>query len=92
VTRAYLYSANPPPDPHAEPAGPANALDAYAVGIPNTVTTVLASFRGYDTMGETAVILTAGLGVLAILRGARHRRYDPEAPVDIEPHDDGLAP
>jgi multicomponent Na+:H+ antiporter subunit B len=37
-------------------------------GIPNVVTTVLASYRGYDTLGETAVIFTAGIAVLLILR------------------------
>ncbi len=35
--------------------------------IPNVVTAVLGSFRGYDTMGETLVIFTAALGVGAIL-------------------------
>jgi multicomponent Na+:H+ antiporter subunit B len=39
--------------------------------IPNVVTTVLASFRGYDTLGETTVVFTAGLGVLMILSGAK---------------------
>lgn len=37
-------------------------------GIPNVVTSVLASYRGYDTLGETAVIFTAGIAVLLILR------------------------
>jgi len=37
-------------------------------GLPNVVTAVLASYRGYDTLGETAVIFTAGLAVLLILR------------------------
>jgi multicomponent Na+:H+ antiporter subunit B len=37
--------------------------------IPNTVTTVLASYRGFDTLGETIVIFTAGLGVLILLTG-----------------------
>ena len=37
-------------------------------GLPNVVTAVLASYRGYDTLGETAVIFTAGIGVLLILR------------------------
>lgn len=37
------------------------------VGIPNVVTAVLASYRGYDTLGEVIVIFTAGLGVLALL-------------------------
>ncbi len=35
--------------------------------IPNVVSSVLASYRGYDTLGETSVILTAGLGVMLIL-------------------------
>lgn len=37
------------------------------VGIPNMVTSVLASYRGYDTLGEVAVIFTAGIGVLLLL-------------------------
>ncbi|NNE08768.1 MAG: DUF4040 domain-containing protein [Gemmatimonadetes bacterium] len=38
------------------------------VGVPNVVTSVLASYRGYDTLGETVVIFTAGLGVMLLLR------------------------
>ncbi len=45
------------------------------IGIPNLVTAVLASYRGYDTLGETAVILTAGVGVMILLGGARRRRW-----------------
>jgi len=37
-------------------------------GVPNVVTAVLASYRGYDTLGETAVVFTAGVGVIALLR------------------------
>ena len=37
------------------------------MGIPNLVTGVLASYRGYDTLGETVVIFTAGLGVFLLL-------------------------
>jgi multicomponent Na+:H+ antiporter subunit B len=40
-------------------------------GVPNVVTAVLASYRGYDTLGETTVIFTAGVGVLALLRRRR---------------------
>jgi multicomponent Na+:H+ antiporter subunit B len=40
-------------------------------GLPNVVTSVLASYRGYDTLGETAVIFTAGLAVMLILRRDR---------------------
>ena len=36
-------------------------------GIPNVVSSVLASYRGMDTLGEAAVIFTAGVGVLIIL-------------------------
>ena len=44
------------------------------VGVPNIVTAVLASYRGYDTLGETTVIFTAGIAVLLLLKGARLRR------------------
>ena len=37
------------------------------VGMPNLVTAVLASYRGYDTFGETVVIFAAGLTVLLLL-------------------------
>jgi multicomponent Na+:H+ antiporter subunit B len=40
-------------------------------GIPNIVTAVLASYRGYDTLGETTVVFTAGIGVIALLRRRR---------------------
>ncbi len=37
------------------------------VDIPNAVTAVLGTFRGYDTLGEVFVVLTAGIGVLFLL-------------------------
>jgi multicomponent Na+:H+ antiporter subunit B len=41
-------------------------------GSPNIVTAVLADYRSYDTLGETAVIFTAGLGVvLVLMRGEK---------------------
>ena len=45
--------------------------------VPNVVTSVLADYRGYDTLGETTVIFTGGIAVLLLLRG-RRRRYNPE--------------
>ncbi|MEQ8824786.1 MAG: DUF4040 domain-containing protein [Filomicrobium sp.] len=36
---------------------------------PNIVTAVLADFRAFDTLGETAVVFTAGIGVLMLLQG-----------------------
>lgn len=40
-------------------------------GVPNIVTAVLASYRGFDTLGETAVIFTAGIAVLLLIGGKR---------------------
>lgn len=37
------------------------------IGIPNVVTSVLASYRGFDTFGEVIVVFTAGLGVWLLL-------------------------
>ncbi|PHR59166.1 MAG: cation:proton antiporter [Robiginitomaculum sp.] len=35
--------------------------------LPNVVTAVLASYRGFDTFGETVVIFMAGLGIMLLL-------------------------
>jgi len=45
-------------------------------GVPNVVTAVLASYRGYDTLGETVVVFTAGIGVIALLRRRRRRKAE----------------
>ena len=48
--------------------------------VPNMVTAVLADFRGYDTMFETVVIFTAGIGIIAVLMllgGDRGPQYLP---------------
>jgi len=59
--------------------------EPVTVGIPNVVTTILASYRGYDTLGEVTVIFTAGIGVLLLL-GATARHGAP-APGDTPaPH------
>jgi multicomponent Na+:H+ antiporter subunit B len=41
--------------------------------VPNVVTAVLADYRSYDTLGETTVIFTAGIGVILLLRRTRRR-------------------
>ncbi len=46
------------------------------VGVINIVTSVLASYRGFDTFGEVVVIFTAGIGVLALLSVVRRRDDD----------------
>ena len=40
-------------------------------GVPNAVTSVLADYRGYDTMFETSVIFTAGVAVMMLLRSTK---------------------
>ncbi len=44
------------------------------IDIPNVVTAVLGSFRGYDTLGEVFVVFTAGIGVLFLLNPGASRR------------------
>ncbi|MFQ5654635.1 MAG: hydrogenase subunit MbhD domain-containing protein [Planctomycetota bacterium] len=73
-------------------AGSAHGDDEFAGHVPNLVTAVLADYRGYDTMFETAVIFTAGVCLVLLLRpangrarrrrGRRDRRPEPaeEAP------------
>jgi multicomponent Na+:H+ antiporter subunit B len=48
----------------------------HEIGVPNVVTGILASYRGYDTLGETAVVFTAGVGVLLLLSGLKRRRRE----------------
>ena len=63
--------------------GPRYLSESYsALHIPNAVTTVLASYRGFDTLGETIVIFAAGLGVLLLLAGKTKSRKtrDDDAP------------
>ena len=43
-------------------------------GVPNVVTAILASYRGYDTLGETVVVFTAAIGVLILIGGLGRRR------------------
>lgn len=40
---------------------------------PNVVTSVLADYRGYDTLGETTVIFTAGMACILLLRRRRKK-------------------
>lgn len=54
--------------PAHEHVSPRYLEESYAeVGIPNVVTSVLASYRAFDTLGEVVVIFAAGIGVLSLL-------------------------
>lgn len=49
------------------------------IGIPNMVTSVLATYRGIDTLGEAVVIFAAAVGVLLVLGAGTNRRRRREA-------------
>lgn len=70
-----------------DPAAPAfkHVYPRYAfespheIGIPNMVTSVLASYRGYDTLGEVTVIFTAAVAVATLMgHGSDTRSFSGE--------------
>jgi len=61
----YYGLVDAPANLHVSPRYIHDSL--HEIGIPNAVTSVLASYRGFDTFGEVVVIFTAGIGVLALL-------------------------
>ncbi len=81
VTGAALIYATLDMPVHGDPNAPIHRHVApryiersgAEVGLPNIVTSVLASYRGYDTLGEVAVIFTGAVGVM-LLMGRRGRR------------------
>jgi multicomponent Na+:H+ antiporter subunit B len=78
---------------YGDPNSPANSNAQLAqhyltkskeeINVPNVVTSVLASYRGYDTLGETAVVFTAAIGVLSLL-GLRRRRRKEDPVVSLK--------
>ena len=77
-------------DPNApvhQHVAPRYIHDSYReTGLPNIVTSVLASYRGYDTMGEVVVIFTAGIAVLLLLTSVRHKQNEPGNLKDLSHH------
>ena len=81
VTGAFLVYGTIDIAPFGAPENPVHRhvapryleQSAEEIGIPNVVTSVLASYRGYDTLGETVVVFTAGMGVLVLLGGTARR-------------------
>lgn len=73
------YYGNPdsPAQTHPELAVRFIEESGSEVGPPNIVTSVLGSYRGYDTLGETLVVFAAGIAVLSIL-GLKRRRPEDE--------------
>ena len=57
-----------PNNPAQQHVAPRYIQDSpQAIGLPNMVTSVLASYRAFDTLGETAVVFAAAIGVLSLL-------------------------
>jgi len=54
------------------------------IGLPNVVTSVLASYRGYDTMGEAFVIFTAAAGVITLIGRGRREKSPSERKTDSQ--------
>lgn len=65
----YFGSAEAPIHQHVAPRYINDSMQE--IGVPNIVTSVLASYRAFDTFGEVVVIFTAGMGVLALLSVVR---------------------
>jgi multicomponent Na+:H+ antiporter subunit B len=87
-TGALLLYATVDFPPWADPTSPANTHVSpryiekaiHETSVPNIVTAVLADYRGFDTMFETAVIFGAGVACFFILRifkpkGPKQRLY-----------------
>ena len=106
VGAALLYATLDMPA-YGDPNSPANAYVGAAyierspedIDVPNLVTGVLASYRGYDTLGETLVVFTAGLACVLLLgagsaRGGRNvndlaETADRDTPASARPLTDG---
>ncbi len=82
VTGAVLLFGTLDMPPYGDPSSPIQhhvaprylEKSGQEVGLPNVVTSVLASYRGYDTLGEVFVIFTAAVGVLLIIGRSQHGR------------------
>ena len=82
ITGALLIYGTLDMPPYGDPTAPSHHhVGQYyidksreQVGPPNIVTSVLASYRGYDTLGEVTVIFTAAAGVMALIGRSRRRK------------------
>ena len=90
VTGALLVYATLDMPPYGDPTAPIHhgvsaryvEKSGDEVGLPNIVTSVLASYRGYDTLGEVTVVFTAAIGVMALIGRSRRRQRKSDAPTD----------
>ena len=56
------------------------------IDIPNVVTAVLGSYRGYDTLGEVFVVFAAAIGVLFVLGGGERSAAEGRGPPGLRHH------
>lgn len=80
----YFGTADAPIHQHVAPRYINDSMQE--IGVPNIVTSVLASYRAFDTFGEVVVIFTAGIGVLALLSVVRR----PEDTAKIDAVNDSM--
>ena len=82
----YFGAVDAPVHQHVAPRYINDSMDE--VGIPNIVTSVLGSYRAFDTLGEVAVIFTAGIGVLSLLSLPRRRKKNlSDEPTEQQMHE-----
>lgn len=70
----HLRDPNIAPSTHVTPYYLENSYKQ--TGQENVVAAILASYRGYDTLGETVVVATAGFCLILLLRGRRYSNKD----------------
>jgi multicomponent Na+:H+ antiporter subunit B len=68
----YFGDPEAPAHQHVAPRYLNDSMDE--IGVPNVVTSVLASYRGFDTLGEVIVVFTAGIGVMSLLLVSRQTK------------------
>ncbi|MCA8918496.1 MAG: DUF4040 domain-containing protein [Planctomycetes bacterium] len=69
---AYLATEDAAHSHDGEHAHDEHARHDYFHGhVPNQVTSVIVTYRAFDTMFETCVIFCAGIGMIVLLRGRR---------------------
>ena len=87
VTGALLILGTLDMPPFGSPDAPAHTHVAARyiqaspteIGIPNMVTSVLADYRAFDTLGEVVVVFTAVVGVLILLTSGEQRQQSSPA-------------
>lgn len=70
-----VRTTGPHAEAHADEGHHLHPPDDFNGHVPNSVTSLLAAYRGYDTMFETTVIFTAGVSLILLLRRPRREGY-----------------